>query len=222
MSCLFDYSSSSFEGGDRGKALFDHVLGERAAELDNYEKLVSLLQLVGFVAVPVLVLDEVEGYFGNPEAGLQVCGFLNALHQACNKLSVIISTNGDIWETAFKPRLSSGLKDRLTDFVVDLKPLPQDLAMLILRGRDRDFVKHLEKELDLDVGVIYPRGLIKKSAAIWEDYTKAAAESEDGLDVNGQDALAVAEEVIRQKNVKQKNASSSPVVFSEAREEGAK
>ena len=211
VSCLFSYSAGSLDGGDRAKIFLDEVMEGGAAELDHYEKLLALLSLVGLVVSPVLVLDEVEGYYGNPEAGLQVCGFLNALHQAVDNLSVIISTNNDIWETAFKPRLSGGLKDRITDFVVDLKPLPKGLALLLLKQRDEAFVEYLKKEIDFDLGVTYSRGLIKRSAELWDERREAGKLGDYDKEVKPDDILSKDDEDIDDDE----NSRVKSIVFSE-------
>ena len=166
---LFEYSSASLDEAGRNGELY-HRFMEDGSDDDACEKLVTLLNLAGLVTAPVLVLDEVEGYFGNPEAALKTCTLLNSLHQSCEKLTVIISVNSDIWETAFAPRLSSGLKDRLLDSVVELKPLTQDQAKVLLTDRAGDHVDVIMAELDLHLGVIYARGIMRQSSGIWQDH----------------------------------------------------
>lgn len=166
---LFRYSSAPLEQTTRNSSLFETVFGSGNVETDMHEKLVTLLNLTGLVTSPVLVLDEVEGFSSNPEAALQVATFLNALHQSCAKLALIISVNGDVWETAFLPRLPCGLKDRLSDIVIDLRPMTREQAAQLLEDRAGEHAQTILDKIDLDTGVIYARGLIREASKVWAD-----------------------------------------------------
>ena len=166
---LFRYSSAALDQTTRNSSLFETVFSSESVETDMHEKLVTLLNLTGLVTSPVLVLDEVEGFSSNPEAALQVATFLNALHQSCNKLALIISVNGDVWETAFLPRLPCGLKDRLSDIVIDLRPMSREQAAELLGDRAGDNAQQILDNMDLDTGVIYARGLIREASEVWAD-----------------------------------------------------
>ncbi len=166
---LFRYSSAPVDQATRNSSLFETVFSGDHVETDMHEKLVALLNLTGLVTSPVLILDEVEGFSSNPEAALQVATFLNALHQSCEKLALIISVNGDVWETAFLPRIPCGLKDRLSDIVVDLEPMDKEVAMTMLRDRAGDMAESIAEELDFDSGVIYARGVIRCARNAWPE-----------------------------------------------------
>lgn len=172
---LFRYSSVSTEQSSRNSSLFETVFGGESVETDMHEKLVALLNLTGLVTSPVLILDEVEGFSSNPEAALQVATFLNALHQSCNKLALIISINGDVWETAFLPRLPCGLKDRLSDIIVDLKPMDKQTAALLLKDRAGSRADAIMDTMDFDTGVVYARGLVREASNAWSDIAAADA-----------------------------------------------
>lgn len=177
---LFHYSSTPIDQTTRNSSLFETVFSTEQIATDVHEKLVALLNLTGIVTSPVLVLDEVEGFSSNPEAALQVATFLNALHQSCEKLALIISVNGDVWETAFLPRIPCGLKDRLSDIVVDLKPMEKETAVKMLRDRAGDKADAITEELDFDSGVIYARGVIRCAANTWSDVV-GDDDCEDGV-----------------------------------------
>ncbi len=170
---LFRYSSAEVDQTSRNSSLFETVFGGNRVETDMYEELVTLLNLVGLVTSPVLVLDEVEGFSSNPEAALQVVTFLNGLHQSCGKLALIVSVNGDVWETAFQPRIPCGLKDRLSDIVVDLEPMGKEAAVKLLRDRAGEQAEAIVGAMDLDSGVVYARGLIREAASVWEKMAAA-------------------------------------------------
>ncbi|MBK1856180.1 hypothetical protein JO972_14510 [Verrucomicrobiaceae bacterium 5K15] len=176
---LFHYSSAELEQTTRNSSLFETVFGNGAAETDMHEKLVSLMNLTGLVTSPVLVLDEVEGFSSDPDAALQVASFLNALHQSCDQLALIISVNGDVWETAFLPRLPCGLKDRLSDIVVDLRPMTKEQAASLIKDRAGEHADQILDTMDLDTGVIYARGLIREASNKWEELGLVKAEPEE-------------------------------------------
>ncbi|MFK7909602.1 MAG: hypothetical protein AB8F34_03275 [Akkermansiaceae bacterium] len=166
---LFRYSSAPVDQTTRNSSLFETVFSGDAVETDMHEKLVALLNLTGLVTSPVLILDEVEGFSSNPAAALQVATFLNALHQSCEKLALIISVNGDVWETAFLPRIPCGLKDRLSDIVVDLKPMNKEIAMKLIRDRAGDMADSIAEELDFESGVVYARGVVRCASSAWPE-----------------------------------------------------
>jgi len=170
---LFRYSCAPLEQTGRNGSLFDTVFGDEISEAEMHERLVTFLNLAGLVINPVLVLDEVEGLSSCPEAGLELATFLNALHQSCQKLALIISVNGDVWQTAFLPRLPCGLKDRLNDIVVDLKPISKEDALSILRDRAGDRADAIAAVIDFDKEIMYPRGLVREASAIWSEMVAA-------------------------------------------------
>ncbi|MGJ8677853.1 MAG: hypothetical protein ACSHX0_10075 [Akkermansiaceae bacterium] len=191
VGCLFKYSASPADQPDRNDVLFQDVFYPGASVADMHEHLVVLLKLLSLVVNPVLVLDGVDGYFGDPESALKLCAFLSSLHQSCDKLSVVVSVNSDVWETAFVPRLSSGLKDRLTDTVIDLKSLSREEAKELIHGRAGDQAHQIVEAMDLDIGVTYARGVIKKSAVLWEELALGENKSQDDEDLSNAEPISL-------------------------------
>ena len=191
---LFRYSSAPVDQTTRNSSLFETVFSGDLVETDVHEKLITLLNLTGLVTSPVLILDEVEGFSSNPEAALQVATFLNALHQSCEKLALIISVNGDVWETAFLPRIPCGLKDRLSDIVVDLKPMDKEVAMTMLKDRAGDKAEDVAKELDFESGVVYARGVIRCAANAWTDVSDGDEASVENHVVPAPEPISLAEQ----------------------------
>ena len=70
----------------------------------------------------------------NPQRS-KFASFLGALRQSVERIDVVISVNQDIWESAFLPRLSGGLADRLSEVVVELEPLDRETMLAILESR---------------------------------------------------------------------------------------
>ena len=166
---LFRYSSAPLEQTTRNSSLFETVYNAGSIESDVHEKLVALLNLVGLVMPPVLILDEVEGFSSDPDAALQVATFLNSLHQSCENLAVIISVNGDVWETAFLPHMPCGLKDRLNDIVIDLRPMTKKQAIDLVKDRAGDRAEDILPRMNFDAEGIYARGLIREASKLWSD-----------------------------------------------------
>ena len=86
------------------------------------ERLEALLGLLTLLMRVVLVADDLEGFSTDETAALRLAAFLGSLRQSVERLDVILSLNQDIWQSAFVPRLSGGLADRLSEVVVELEP----------------------------------------------------------------------------------------------------
>ena len=196
---LFRYSSAPLEQGSRTGSLFETVFNRQHdqsdvhAKADRHEKLATLFNLLGLVTSPVVVLDELEGLSNSPESGLEVVTFLNTLHQSCKKLGVVISVNGDVWQTAFLPSLPCGLKDRLEDVVVDLKPISKKQALEMLRDRAGDRAESITDAIDFGFGIVYPRGVVRAGSAAWSGlHTDAKGQAD--LEADVADPIKVVEE----------------------------
>ena len=84
------------------------------------ERLEGLLGLVTLLMRVVLIADDLEGFSTDESAALRLAAFLGSLRHSVERLDVILSLNQDIWQSAFLPRLSGGLADRLSEIVVEL------------------------------------------------------------------------------------------------------
>jgi hypothetical protein len=137
MDLLFKYATTAPEKVERTRYLTEAVLGDlqglgrSAAE----ERLQSLLTLLALVQPVVLVFDETEGLSNRPEMGLKVAAFVAQLRQACPGLAIVFSLNEDVWESGLAPLMPGGLKDRLTEYVVELQPMERSEAKTLLANR---------------------------------------------------------------------------------------
>ncbi len=82
----------------------------------------------------VLVADELEGFSSDETAALRLAAFLGSLRQSVERLDVVLSLNLDIWQSAFLPKLSGGLADRLSEVVVELEPLTDEEMVALLNS----------------------------------------------------------------------------------------
>ncbi|MDP0490003.1 MAG: hypothetical protein Q7Q71_02990 [Verrucomicrobiota bacterium JB023] len=134
---LFRFATTAPERVERTRQLTEAVfaelktLGSGMAE----ERLHALFCLLGLVEPVVLVFDETEGLSNQPEDGLRVAAFLVQVRQACPDLTLILSVNQDVWETGFEPLMPGGLRDRLTEYPVDLVEASEDEAKALVKGR---------------------------------------------------------------------------------------
>jgi len=99
------------------------------------ERLSALLALLSLLMRVVLVADDLEGFSADEYAALRLAAFLGSLRHSAERLDVVLSVNQDIWDSAFVPRLSGGLANRLSEIVIELEPLTQDQMIALLESR---------------------------------------------------------------------------------------
>jgi hypothetical protein len=115
----------------------------------------------------VLVADDLEGFSSDETAALKLAAFIGALRQSVERLDFILSINQDIWQSAFVPRLSGGLQDRLSEVVVELKPLTEDEMVALLESRVPGLGERVLSRVDLDSAGGHARGLIRAAGIAW-------------------------------------------------------
>ena len=150
----------------------------------------AFLNLVTLVEPVVLLLDEVDGIPGDNDAALRVTSKLVSIWESCRRLSVVFSVNDDVWESAFSPRLTAGLRDRLDDVVIRLRSLTLDEASRLISARaGAESVKVIDK-LDLSLGDLYPRGVLKAARDVWNRLNEPDGTAEKLNDKNSSKAPA--------------------------------
>lgn len=155
---LFRYAVTPPEYPNRLSLLLNSVASSSATAA--HDRLASLLHILSQWQRIVLVVDELEGLSANPEAALRLATFLTTLRHGAERVDAIVSVNDDIWHSAFLPRLSGGLIDRLTEACVTLAPLNSGEALALLQSRyPTATMDHLEK-LDIQ-GDLYARALLR-------------------------------------------------------------
>jgi hypothetical protein len=131
---------------------------------DRLEALLGMLTLLMRV---VLVADNLEGFSEDESAALRLAAFLGTLRQSVERLDVILSLNQDIWQNAFVPRLSNGFADRLTEVVIELKPLAEDEMVALLEARVPGLGKRVLAQVDRAQAGTHARGLIRAAGVAW-------------------------------------------------------
>lgn len=146
-----------------------------AGEALAMERLAALLGLISLLGRVVLVADDLEVFSMDDGAALRLAGFFGTLRQSVERLDVIISLNQDIWETAFVPRLSGGLADRLSEVVVELEPLGHEEMVALLESRVPGLGERVLAHIDLERCGGHARGVMRAAAQAWQDAQRADA-----------------------------------------------
>ncbi|MGL4399644.1 MAG: hypothetical protein ACRCXD_07225 [Luteolibacter sp.] len=161
---LFHFASAPLESSNRVRILAEAAHGGGGVGMERLEALLGLLTLLMRV---VLVADDLEGFSTDETAALRLAAFLGSLRQSVERLDVILSLNRDIWESAFVPRLSGWLADRLSEVVVELEPLTETEMEALLESRVPGLGRRVLERIDLSSSGTHARGLIRAAGMAW-------------------------------------------------------
>lgn len=168
---FFNYAIRPPSDVARVSDLMDAVFGERSrfhSGAGFLEGLGSFLNLIMLVEPVVLILDEVEGLSSDSDAALRAACCLTSLWESAPRVSVILSVNDDVWNSAFVPRLPLGLRDRLEDIVIRLDSLSEEEAKALITVRAGDESVKIFDRVDFDVDALYPRGVLRQAREAWD------------------------------------------------------
>ncbi|MFT3990788.1 MAG: hypothetical protein QM680_05200 [Luteolibacter sp.] len=170
VNALFRFAATPLEDPTRARVLSETVFSQAPAESDgdSMERLGALLGLITSLVRVVLVADDLEGFSADETAALRLAAFLGSLRQSVERLDVILSLNQDIWESAFLPRLSGGLADRLSEVVVPLEPLAEDEIISLIESRAPGKGREILQKLNREEAGSHSRGIIRAAAAAWD------------------------------------------------------
>ncbi len=169
VDAMFRFSATPIDNPGRVRALAATVFEDPGAEAVAHERLVALLGLLTSLMRVVLVADEIEGFSSDETAALRFASFLGALRQSAERVDVVLSVNEDVWKSAFLPRLSGGLADRLSEVVVELEPLDRAGMLAIIESRSPGDGEKILSEMEPDTASTHARGIIKEAGNAWED-----------------------------------------------------
>ncbi|MEN8774927.1 MAG: hypothetical protein ABF379_13945 [Akkermansiaceae bacterium] len=170
FSALSRYAMTPTEKRGRNHDLLNEVFGadsQLQTGMFSHGVLTSFLKLISTTENVVLVVDEVDGLFGDSEAALRVANTLVALRQAAPRIKVIFSVNDDVWESTFARRIPLGMQDRFEDSVIRLKHLDEERVMELLKTRHADGADELRRKIQLDGGCLYPRAVLRAARDAW-------------------------------------------------------
>ena len=109
------------------------VLRMLAADESN-EGPVTWLSLLGLWRPVVLLVDHLDAYYRNPEAGLRIASLLLDMSEM-DGVHVVLSLNQDVWQATFGHHLPSAMEDRLTASQMLLRGIGESEAATMLRLR---------------------------------------------------------------------------------------
>jgi hypothetical protein len=164
VEALFDFAAAPLESPNRVRLLMESVHTGSGVEMERLEGLLGLVTLLMRV---VLIADDLEGFSTDETAALRLAAFLGSLRHSVERLDVILSLNQDIWQSAFMPRLSGGLADRLSEVVVELEPLTETEMEALLNSRVPGLGRRVLDRLDAASAGTHARGLIRAAGAAW-------------------------------------------------------
>ncbi|MEO8615424.1 MAG: hypothetical protein ABI600_09805 [Luteolibacter sp.] len=164
---LFRFSATPVENSGRVRALAESVHAGNPADNEAMERLEALLGLLSLLMRVVLVADDLEGFSADETAALRLAAFLGSLRQSVERLDVILSLNQDIWQSAFLPRLSGGLADRLSEVVIELDPLTESEMISLLDSRVPGLGGRVLERIDVGSAGTHARGLIRAAGMAW-------------------------------------------------------
>jgi hypothetical protein len=167
VDALFRFSSTSVGNPARLRVLAEAVRAGNPGDGVMMERLEALLGMMGLLMRVVLVADELEGYSPDEPAALKLAAFVGSLRQSAGRFDMILSVNQDVWGSAFVPRLSDGLADRLSEIVVELTPLTEEEMVALLESRVPGLGTRLLSRVDRTVAGTHARGLIRAAGIEW-------------------------------------------------------
>jgi hypothetical protein len=167
VSALFRFAITPVENPGRVATLAASAHSVDPGNGMAMERLEALLGLLSLLTRVVLVADDLEGFSTDDTAALRFAAFLGSLRQSVERLDVILSLNMDIWQSAFVPRLSGGLADRLSEVVIELTPLSKTEMVALLESRVPGLGDRVLERIDLNEAGTHARGLIRAAGVAW-------------------------------------------------------
>ncbi len=155
------------------------VLRMLAADESN-EGPVTWLRLLGLWRPVVLLVDHLDAYYRNPEAGLRIASLLLDMSEM-DGVHVVLSLNQDVWQATFGHHLPSAMEDRLTASQMLLRGIGESEAATLLRLRlqhagiaadaAREFTTFLDVKryfLGRPLGSVSARTFLRHAAKQWD------------------------------------------------------
>lgn len=162
------------------------VLRTLAAD-DSNEGPVTWLRLLGLWRPVVLLVDHLDAYYRNPEAGLRIASLLLDMSEM-DGVHVVLSLNQDVWQATFGHHLPSAMEDRLTASQMLLRGIGESEAATLLRmrlqnaGVKGDELREFEAFVDVKryflgrpLGSVSARTFLRHAAKQWDFFQQTLA-----------------------------------------------
>ncbi len=162
------------------------VLRMLAAE-EKHEGPVTWLRLLGLWRPVVLLVDHLDAYYRNPEAGLRIASLLLDMSEM-DGVHVVLSLNQDVWQATFGHHLPSAMEDRLTASQMLLRGIGEAEAATLMRlrlnnagvkgaelGEFESFVDVKRYFLGRPLGSVSARTFLRHVAKQWDFFQQTLA-----------------------------------------------
>jgi hypothetical protein len=107
----------------------------QGTELVAKSKLGALVRLLTLHQPMVFVIDHLDVFYRDGQAGLRIAYFISELRRLAPGALTVVCVNQDVWEATFRSQLPSALEDRLTSGVIPLRGLTPQEAERLIRQR---------------------------------------------------------------------------------------
>ncbi len=194
MTSLLD---QSMEGGASGIAAMRDLLNAE----EGGEGCLTWLRLLSLWRPTILLVDHLDAFYRNTEAGLSIASLLLDLADG-HGIHVVLSLNQDVWQATFGHHLPAAMEDRLTSAQVLLRGLTTDQATHMTRLRlseagvddetSQEFLAFLDIPqyfLGRPLGSVAARAFLRHVSAQWEFFIHSLP-SPDSAASSGNDSHA--------------------------------
>ncbi len=127
------WMSAVLHHASEGSAASWVPLMELAAD-ERHDGALTFLRVLGLWRPVVIMVDHLDAYYRNPEAGLKIAALLLDMADM-DGVHVVMSLNQDVWQATFGHHLPSAMEDRLTSSQLLLRGLTEVEAADLLRMR---------------------------------------------------------------------------------------
>lgn len=175
----------SLEGGNAGLADMQAL-----CSADEETGIPAWLRLLAQWRPVVLLVDHLDGFYRNPQAGVDIATLLMDLVDF-HQVHVLLSLNQDVWQATFGHHLPSALEDRLTSSQLLLRGLTENDAASLLRLRLQNagltsaeqaefesFVSVHRHFLGRPIGSVSARAFLRHCARQWEIFQTSPSSAE--------------------------------------------
>jgi hypothetical protein len=118
-----------------GAGGFSIIQESGSPELAAKERLRDFGRLLGLYRPVVFIIDHVDVFYRDGQAGLRIAYFISELRRLIPRSLTVLSVNQDVWEATFRSQLPSALEDRLTGGFIHLPGLSLVQAEGLIESR---------------------------------------------------------------------------------------
>jgi hypothetical protein len=181
------------------EALFAHAsLGSPASAsmlvdlvASSRQNVLQFLRLVAQWRPVLLLVDHLDPFYHQPQAGLKISSMLLELSELSGVYTVL-SVNEDLWQQTFAKHLPSALEDRLTATQLTLDNVNLDVAQQLVVQRleastvPAPWADYFEKFLDLPAYMqaqqgVSARSLLRHAGQRWQEFNALLAQKKNPL-----------------------------------------